>query len=172
MDRDHALNQMVTTATALVKLSPTWDDDITPCREYVRWAATQLLALNIFECSKSSSSDTKFKNCVIVKLNIDSDRATDEKKNKKRSVAVKIFDNLSLHVTGCYCMSMIFDVTNKVSAALSQLLNVELEAESTKLTMVNYSYQLPLKLGSWGRGLGSFQKNKKNTKTRKPQAET
>ena len=53
MNKEHPLNKMVTTATALVKLECAWDDEVRPDRDAVRWASHQLVARKIFEVSKS-----------------------------------------------------------------------------------------------------------------------
>ena len=139
----HALNQMVTTMTASARLTSVWDGEV-PEGSVLR-AATRLLDMEGYQPSKSSRSSTKFKNCCIVRLCQKSNRVTDSNDKKKgvRWVAVKIFRNMSLHITGAYCIEMLMDTINKIAEDLGSFMQIELEMEQCSLTMVNYGYSLP-----------------------------
>lgn len=140
----HALNQMVTTITASARLCTVWDEE-SPIESMVLDAATHLLDLEEYHPSKSCSSGTHFKNCVIVRLGRKSNRSTDmgNKKKGMRWIAVKIFRNMSLHITGTYCVEMLIEAINKVATDLGRLLGTDLVMDGCSLTMVNYSYSLP-----------------------------
>lgn len=144
LHKDHALNKMVTTMTASARLEAVWDNTCLD-QDHVLLAATRLLELEGYQPSKSSRSSTKFKNCLIIRLCQKSNRSTDynDKKKGLRWIAVKIFRNMSLHITGCYCIEMLMDTINKIAEDLGTLLKTDLEMEQCSLTMVNYSYSLP-----------------------------
>ena len=138
MSEKSRLNRMITTITFQSQLRPDLEQDrdmIELDGERVYTAVADVLRRNPHWKQNRSS----FKNCVIVKVPMTSSRGT-------RKVAVKIFKNLSLHVTGCHSTEMMDATVDTICSQLLESLPVQgtLGVGSSKtITMVNYAYSLP-----------------------------
>lgn len=141
MSEASRLNHMITTITFQVLLKPVTERDrdmVELDGELVYRAVEDVLRRN----PHIERTPSKFKNCVIIKVPTTSSRGVE------RTIAVKVFKNLSLHVTGCHSSEMIAATVESMRSELSQSLPLtgQLTADKTTVTMVNYSHYLPGKV--------------------------
>lgn len=129
------LNKLITTVTAQCALEAmrTAVGDIVFVTGSACFAAVDaIVSRGQFETKKRV-----FKNCKIVYVKVRSCRGGE------RTVAVKIFKNLMLHVTGCHSIEMIRTVCSRVARKLGDELGSCLQCGDPKVTMSNYVYSLP-----------------------------
>lgn len=129
------LNKLITTVTAqcaLEAMRTTVGDDVFITGSACFAAVDAIVARGQFETKKRV-----FKNCKIVYVKVRSCRGGE------RTVAVKVFKNLMLHVTGCHSIEMIRTVCSRVAQKLSDELGSCLRCGDPKVTMSNYVYSLP-----------------------------
>lgn len=127
------LNAMVTTITAQVKLNTQREEDL----DYVTSDDVYNAVDSIVRRNNYTLNKKAFKNCRIFGVIIKSTRGG------KRSVSVKVFRNLTLHIVGSHSLEMINTVARRVAAELRGEMNLDLTPGTPDISMVNYAYSLP-----------------------------
>jgi len=136
LQSSHEKNKHVTTITFQTKLCPL-DPCLVVTSEMHAAAAAAISSI-------TALSHKSFKNCFQVKLSVESSRNG----SRPRSISVKIFKNLALHITGAHSLEMIDNIVNHITKWLERFLRsvetplYELE-NARKINMVLYKYELP-----------------------------
>ena len=127
------LNAMVTTITAQVKLRTAREEDL----DYITADKVYDAVDCIVRRNNYTLNRKTFKNCRIFGVIIKSTRGG------KRSVSVKVFRNLTLHIVGSHSLEMINKIAARIAAELSDEMKLPLTPGRPDISMVNYAYSLP-----------------------------
>eukprot|EP00965_Chrysotila_dentata_P044971 1493995-Pleurochrysis_carterae.AAC.3 len=133
MSESSEMNACITTFTAQAKLTSIYHIDGKEIIDVVH-------ELDGDEGFYMHKRDRSFKNSVVIT------RVCDSIRGIKRRIAIKVFANMTLHVTGCHSTEMLHQNCAALTRAMQRFLTISaIGFDIVKVTMVNYKMGVCLK---------------------------